>query len=106
MHQVKEQYAFHPTNPVFRIDLNIADTSDLSRLPGAGPVLSERIIRYRSALGGFFSPAQLTEVYGISDSLYNCIGNYLLADTMNIQKLDLNSVSLKQLEKHPYIGNY
>tara|TARA_B000000565_G_scaffold249365_1_gene220690 strand:- start:67 stop:222 length:156 start_codon:yes stop_codon:yes gene_type:complete len=39
--------------PVVQIELNKADAQDLLVLPGVGPVLSQRIVRFREALGGF-----------------------------------------------------
>ncbi len=66
------------------VDLNSCDTSDLAALPGIGPVLSVRIIRYRKLLGGFASVEQLKEVYGLSEETYDrikerCICGYFRA---------------------------
>jgi competence protein ComEA len=85
------------------IELNHSDTAGLKRLPGIGSVLSARIIRFRNALGGFYSPHQLTEVYGISDSLYRIIARNVEVDTMLIRKINLNSASADDLKKHPYL---
>ena len=35
------------------LELNMADAQDLEVLPGLGPVLSQRIVRFREMLGGF-----------------------------------------------------
>lgn len=51
------------------INLNAADSLELLALPGIGPVLSGRILKYREALGGFHSSQQLKEVFGL-DSLW------------------------------------
>ena len=48
------------------MDLNAAIPSELETLPGIGPVLAERIIKFRDALGGFTSLDQLTECYGLT----------------------------------------
>jgi competence protein ComEA len=88
------------------IELNRSDTTALKRLPGVGSVLSTRIIRFRNALGGFYSPKQLTEVYGITDSLYRIIAGNLEADTLLIRKIDLNSASADDLKKHPYLEQF
>jgi competence protein ComEA len=52
-----------------RINVNTASVADLERLPGIGPVLSERIVAYREANGPFTSLDQIAEVDGISTGL-------------------------------------
>ena len=49
------------------IHLNQASAEELQLLPGVGPALSERIIRYRTDNGAFSSVDQLVLVKGISD---------------------------------------
>ncbi len=47
------------------IDLNEAGVEKLEKLPGVGPVLAERIVKYRNNEGGFTSVDELNEVSGI-----------------------------------------
>ena len=47
------------------IDLNEAGVEKLEKLPGVGPVLAERIVKYRNREGGFASVDELNEVSGI-----------------------------------------
>lgn len=47
------------------IDLNEAGVKKLEKLPGVGPVLAERIVKYRNNEGGFASVDELNEVSGI-----------------------------------------
>lgn len=86
------------------IDLNHADSMQLRKLPGIGTVLSKRIILYRELLGGFYHTSQLTEVYGISDELYNQLKELVTADTNNIIKIDILNASFNDLLRHPYIN--
>jgi competence protein ComEA len=88
------------------IELNNADTAELKKLTGIGPVLAARIVKYRDALGGFYSPHQLSEVYGISDSLVQILSPFLVADTLSIRKISLNSISLEELQRHPYLSRF
>ncbi len=88
------------------VDLNRADAEALEELPGIGPVLSNRIIRYRTLLGGFYIIQQLSEVYGLADSVVVLLQNRALADTSALIKLNLNKASEYELARHPYIGKF
>lgn len=48
-----------------RVNINTATAAELEALPGIGPVLAARIIRYREEVGPFFTVEQLQEVKGI-----------------------------------------
>lgn len=52
------------------IHLNKATAADLDKLPGIGPTLSERIIDWRNANGGFKKIEDLRRVGGIGDRLF------------------------------------
>jgi len=85
------------------IELNHADSAELSRLPGIGPVLSNRIIRYRELLGGFASLYQLNEVYGLESYDINRISPMVRVDQDMIRKVNLNTADYGQLLRHPYL---
>jgi competence protein ComEA len=89
-----------------RIEINTADSSRLKKLRGIGPVLASRIIKYRLLLGGYHSIDQLTEVYGVSDSLFLAVREHLDIDTSLVQKISINGAGEAQLSRHPYIGRY
>lgn len=86
------------------VELNKADSATLERLPGIGPVLASRVIKYRNLLGGYYDVHQIREVYGMSDELFNRCSGHLRVDTLTIKKLDLNFLSLSEMGRHPYIG--
>lgn len=85
------------------IDINIADSMAFVSLPGIGPTLAQRIMRFRDNLGGFYSLNQLLEVYGIKDSVYQLIQPRLTC-TVNVQKILINQADFNALNKHPYIS--
>lgn len=56
------------------VDLNTADAAALNSLPGVGPVLSQRILDWRTQHGRFSTVDELGEVSGIGDKLMAQIG--------------------------------
>ncbi len=89
-----------------KIELNTADSSALEKLPNINKTLSERILKYKVLLGGFFKREQLMEVYGLKKNIYDSIKNMVKVDSNLITKININIASEKQLSKHPYIGKY
>ncbi len=53
-----------------KININTADAGELDDLPGIGPALAERIIKYREEHGLFAMPEDLKKVSGIGDKTY------------------------------------
>lgn len=49
----------------FRVDLNLAERSELLILPGVGPALADRIIQYRQTEGPFRQPEEIEKIRGI-----------------------------------------
>jgi len=87
-----------------QIEINTADASEFEKLPGIGPVLSTRIVSYRNLLGGFVSPDQLYEVYGLKPEVVQQNLNNFRVDSVEVVKLDLNFASVDELSRHPYIN--
>jgi DNA uptake protein ComE-like DNA-binding protein len=88
------------------LELNTCDSAALESLPGIGPVLARRIIKYRNLLGGFVSVGQLREVYGLPDSTYNLILKRVKADSSIVNKISLNIVDFKHLARLPYLEKH
>lgn len=63
------------------IRINTATAEEWEVLPGIGPVLSTRIVRFREKLGGFESVQQVSKTYGLSDTVFRLILPYLRLDT-------------------------
>ncbi len=84
------------------LDLNSCDSASLVALPGIGPVLSVRIIKYRNILGGFVAVSQLKEVYGLPEETYIIISPLVYADSLSIRKIRINTAEYKDLIRHPY----
>jgi DNA uptake protein ComE-like DNA-binding protein len=92
------------TKNIKMVEVNQADSAQLEALPGIGPVLASRIIKYRRLLGGFYEVAQLKEIYGMSDELWSKASPQFVADPAAIKKIEINFLSLSELGRHPYIG--
>jgi len=84
------------------LELNSCDSAALVALPGIGPVLSARIIKYRNLLGGYASVDQLKEVYGLPEETFNLISGRVSADTLSLKKIKINEAEFKELIRHPY----
>lgn len=90
------------------LDINKADTADLKRIPGIGSYYASIIINYRRKLGGYTSLSQLRELndkYDVANMPDN-IGDWLIVKSTDLEKLNVNKASLRQLKDHPYIGYY
>ncbi|MCJ7447045.1 MAG: helix-hairpin-helix domain-containing protein [Bacteroidales bacterium] len=88
------------------LDINTCDSADLERLPGIGPVLSARIIKYRNLLGGFVKTDQLKEVYGLPPETFELISGRVFADSSAVKKININKADYKQLIRFPYFKKY
>lgn len=86
------------------MELNAADSLSLQQLPGIGPVYASRIVRYRERLGGFFSTAQLLDVYGMDTLRYERLLPQLTVDTMLVNKIDINEATYEEFRNHPFIS--
>lgn len=87
-------------------NLNTADSLDLVQLYNIGPTFARRIVRYRALLGGFVDKQQLWEIHGMDSVRYNDIAPHLYANPADIQQIDLNSTTIDQLKRHPYLDYY
>ncbi|SHN43092.1 helix-hairpin-helix domain-containing protein [Chitinophaga sp. CF418] len=85
------------------LDINTADSTLWESLPGIGPVLAARIVKFREKLGGFYSISQVGETYGLADSTFNKIQASLRLHKVSLKKIDLNHMDEKSLAQHPYI---
>lgn len=85
-------------------NINTAVAEDLVFIRGIGPVLSERIVKYRDMLGGFALPDQINEVYGLDSAVADSIRRYFYIDTTAVSKLDINHLKAEELRKHPYVN--
>ena len=85
-----------------KVNVNIADTIELKRIPGIGSVIARNIVAYRQRLGGFCDLEQLLEVRFFTPELLEW---FVLGDTP-VNQLRVNRESLDKLRAHPYLNFY
>jgi competence protein ComEA len=91
-------------DPNVKIDINTADTTEWQKLRGIGSTRAKMIVKYRESLGGFANIEQVGETYGLQE-LFPDIKNNLLNQYGNqVKKININTATYEQLEKHPYIN--
>lgn len=95
---------FTRKNHIEKFDLNGADTIVLKTIFGIGSTLANRIVKYRSRLGGFINTDQLKEVYGLDSVVINKLLKVsFLAPDFQVAKMNINTYTEKELQAHPYI---
>jgi len=67
-----------PLAPGERVDLDLADVTEITRLPRIGPALARRIVDWRATHGPFGSLARLDSVSGIGPHLLEAIRSYVM----------------------------
>jgi len=89
---------------IAKVDINLADSTQLEALPGIGPALASRIIKYRKLLGGFYQVNQLRDIYGMNEEWWSRISPFLIVGNVKLNMLEINYLSLVEMGRHPYIG--
>lgn len=85
-------------------DLNLADTVDFESVNGIGRKMAGRIIKYRTALGGFINKNQLYEVFGIDSLAVFSMDQFFVASDFVPVTIDINKATYEILESHPYLS--
>ena len=84
------------------VDVGVADTTELKKIPGIGSGISKAIVGYRNRLGGFYSLEQLREVRFVTLEMME----WFKLDSISIRPLPVNRAGLDRLRNHPYLNFY
>ncbi len=84
------------------VDLNLADTTELKKIPGIGSHIARLITGYRQRLGGFYSIEQLQDIH----LDYRPLQSWFHVDPQKIRPINLNRSGVEKLRNHPYINFY
>jgi competence protein ComEA len=98
-------YSKNDSKPVITpFDINTTDTTRLVQLRGIGSKLSVRILKFRDALGGFYSADQFNEIYGLDSLALSELNRYARIGSP-VKKLNLNTATAEELSSHSYLRN-
>lgn len=90
--------------PMVVVEINHADSAQLTAIKGIGPAFANRILKYRNRLGGFYRKTQLMEVYGLDSAKYEEIEKQVEVDAGGINKININTCSFDDLKRNPYLS--
>ena len=103
-YSARPAYPERPAKPVLQpFDINTADTSQLIALKGIGATLAGRIVKYRDGLGGFITPEQFRDVYGL-DSIALAELEKFAQIRSAVRKIPVNTASAEDLDRHPFLS--
>lgn len=93
-----------PNEPIYKRDLNKALETDLKKIRGIGPVLSERIIKYGHSLNGYSDINQLYRVYGLDSIVVDRIKEAFEIRSDTIIPMNIRLASREELSTLPYLS--
>lgn len=93
-----------PNEPIYKRDLNRASATDLKKIRGIGPVLSERIIKYGHSLNGYSDINQLYRVYGLDSIVVDRIKEAFEIKSDTIIPMNIRLASREELSTLPYLS--
>jgi len=91
------------SNKPISVNINQASEEELQKVRGIGPTFAKRIVKFRKALGGFYSIDQVGDTYGIPDTSFQKIRPYLnVKKPPTIKKININTLTVDELKYHAY----
>lgn len=87
------------------IELQSADSTALEKLPGIGAYVAGKIVKFRTALGGFASLEQLKEVKGMRPENLDLFKTRIILEEPVFRKIKINTADWSTLSRHPYLDS-
>lgn len=94
----------YKAKPLVVVEINQADSAQLTEIKGIGPAFANRILKYRNRLGGFYRKTQLMEVFGLDSAKYEEIEKQVEIDASTINKININTCDFDGLKRNPYLS--
>lgn len=82
--------------------INQATPEEWAELYGIGPVLSDRIVKFREKLGGFYRIDQVADTYGLPDTTWQHIHSHLRLEVPH-RTMRFDTLTVEGLAAHPYL---
>ena len=95
-----------PMYDIVKLDLNHCDTGDIVVVPLFGSKRAARLVEYRERLGGFYSLAQVREVFVLQDMDVSHMEKYFYVNPDDVRKININKATYKEMVSHPYFDAY
>ena len=92
--------------PFVSLDLNLADSAQLTTIKGIGAKTAAAIVKYRVRLGFYISVDHLLENSIIFPDNYARMNDHLFVNTVGVEsrRTKINQVAVEVLATHPYLG--
>jgi DNA uptake protein ComE-like DNA-binding protein len=100
----KKEVIKETKKPKLLVELNRANIEELMKINGIGESFAKWIINYRTRLGGFHNKNQLLEVWKMDLDKFLMIEPFVEVNEVSIIKIKLNTVTVDELKKHPYLN--
>lgn len=81
-----------------------ADSIVLQIVPGIGPTMAGRIVKFRENMGGLHQKEQILEVYGMTPETMEKLFDQFEFEPGISKKLKINELDANTLANHPYIS--
>jgi DNA uptake protein ComE-like DNA-binding protein len=100
----KKEVIKETKKPKLLVELNQANIEELMKINGIGESFAKWIINYRTRLGGFHNKNQLLEVWKMDLDKFLMIEPFVEVNEVSIIKIKLNTATVDELKKHPYLN--
>lgn len=81
-----------------------ADSIVLQIVPGIGPTMAGRIVKFRENIGGLHQKEQILEVYGMTPEMMEKLFDQFEFEPGIFKKVKINEWDANTLANHPYIS--
>ena len=85
------------------LDINTATVDQFMQIPGLEHSLAYRIINYKENVGGFSCVAQIRNVFGMTDSIYQLILPHVQTQPATLKRININTATYYELSQNPFI---